>query len=474
MNIKSDLLLVLPEIFLLSALSLVLLLDLALPDKRRYLTYIFSQLSLVLTLALVLWQYTWPEATAFHGMYSKDALSLTAKAAILLVSIPVLAYGRSYLVATALERGEYYLLSLLGILGMLILVSSQHLLTLYLGLELLSLAMYALVAFARDRAEAAEAGIKYFVLGAVASGFLLYGMSLLYGLSGSLALPMIAEALSTQSENPAVLLVLVFFVVATLFKLGVAPFHMWLPDVYQGAPLATTIYLSAAPKIAALVLLLRLFQEGLALWHGDWQLLFLALAVLSLALGNLLALAQSQIKRILAYSAIAHMGFVLLAVAPLAYGYDVALFYAVVYALISAGTFGALLLLTHKQNQDADAITDLAGLGQRAPWLAFMLLILLFSQAGIPPTIGFYAKFFVLNQLIEAGFWFIALTALIFSVIGAFYYLRLIKTMYMDKAESTALNFVHLDAKILLTINGLAALVLGFFPGAIWWWLQSL
>jgi NADH-quinone oxidoreductase subunit N len=474
MNITQDLLLALPEIFLLSALSLVLLLDLALPDKRRYLTYFFSQLSLLLTFALVLWQYTWPEATAFSGMYSKDALSLTAKAAVLLVSLFVLAYGRSYLVATAMERGEYYLLSLLGILGMLILVSSQHLLTLYLGLELLSLALYALVAFARDRIEASEAGIKYFVLGAVASGFLLYGMSLLYGLSGSLALPEIAEALAAQSENPAVLLVLVFFIVATLFKLGVAPFHMWLPDVYQGAPLATTIYLSAAPKIAALVLLLRLFQEVLTVWHGDWQLLFLALAVLSLVLGNLLALVQTQIKRLLAYSAIAHMGFVLLAVAPLANGYEVALFYAVVYALLSAGTLGALLLLTHTQNQDSDAVTALAGLGQRAPWLAFMLLILLFAQAGIPPTIGFYAKFFVLNQLVEAGFWFIALTALIFSVIGAFYYLRLIKTMYMDKAESTAVNVLHLDAKILLSVNGLAALFLGFFPGVIWWWLQSL
>jgi len=356
-------------------------------------------------------------------------------------------------------------LMLFATLGMMVMISASHFLTLYMGLELLSLSLYALVALQRDSAVAAEAAMKYFVLGALASGMLLYGMSMLYGATGSLEIAKVAAVLQQGLGNNTVLVFGLVFVVAGLaFKLGVAPFHMWIPDVYQGAPTAVTLFIGTASKVAALGFVLRILAQGLQPLSPDWQSMLVIMAVLSMAVGNIAAIAQTNFKRMLAYSTIAHMGFLLLGLlAADINGYTSAMFYTISYVLMGLGSFGMILLLSRK-GFEAENLDDLKGLNQRSPWFAFMLLLIMFSLAGIPPTIGFYAKLSVLQAVIHAGYTWLAVVAVIFSLIGAFYYLRVVKLMYFDKPHDMTPITPQSDMRILMSANGLGMLALGILP----------
>ena len=351
---------------------------------------------------------------------------------------------------------------------MLVMISAGNFITVYLGLELLSLALYAMVALDRDSAIASESAMKYVVLGAIASGLRLSGMSLLYGLTGSLDLATVSTALAGDAVPRApALLALVFVVVGLTFKLGAVPFHMWVPDVYHGAPTAVTLWVGTAPKIAAFALLMRMLVDGLAPLHPDWQSLLTILAVLSLAIGNVVAIAQTNLKRMLAYSTISHIGFLLLGVlAGTAQGYASAMFYALVYALMAAGGFAMILVLS-RGGFEADRLDDFRGLNHRSPWFAFVMLILMASMAGLPPMVGFWAKLWVLAAVIDVGMVWLAAVAVGFSIIGAYYYLRVIKLMYFDDAEDEAPLAAGLDLKWAMSANGLAVIGLGLFPGAL-------
>jgi NADH-quinone oxidoreductase subunit N len=384
-------------------------------------------------------------------------------------------YSRQYLAERGLARAEYFVLALFAMLGMMVMVSANSLLVLYLGLELMSLCLYSMVALNRDSAVSTEAAMKYFVLGALASGLLLYGMSMLYGATGTLDIEEMARLIAAGKADRAVLVFGLVFVVAGLaFKVGVVPFHMWIPDVYDGAPSAVTLFIGTAPKLAAFAMTMRLLVNGLLDLAVDWQQMLTILAVLSLALGNLAAIAQSNIKRMLAYSTIAHMGFMLLGLLAGVVGgnrlsapdaYSAAMFYAVVYVLMSLGAFGVVVLMSRAF--EAENIVDYRGLNQRAPWYAFMMLLVMFSLAGIPPTVGFYAKLVVLDAVIKAGQVWLAVYAVMMSLIGAFYYLRIVKVMYFEEPQSTAPIEPALDARVALSANGLAVLALGILPGPL-------
>ena len=347
-------------------------------------------------------------------------------------------------------------------------VSAHSLLTIYLGLELLSLSLYAMVASDRDSIPGSEAAMKYFVLGALASGMLLYGMSMLYGATGSLDLAEIAAALSTPGENSMILIFgLCFIVVGLAFKFGAVPFHMWIPDVYDGAPTAVTLFIGSAPKIAAFAMAMRLLVESLGSLSVDWQGMLVILAVLSLALGNVIAIAQTSMKRMLAYSTISHVGFLLLGIlAGTEAGYSAAMFYAITYAVMAIGGFAMIILLS-RAGFEGDQLDDFKGLNDRSPWFAFIMLILMFSMAGVPPTVGFYAKLSVLQAVIDINMVWLAIVAVAFSIIGAFYYIRVVKLMYFDKPTSDEPLHTHTDMQIALSFNGLLVLGLGIFPGGL-------
>jgi NADH-quinone oxidoreductase subunit N len=399
-----------------------------------------------------------------------DALKLF----IVIISFGVFVYSREYLQSRNIFKGEFYVLGLFSIVGMMLMVSANNLLMLYLGLELLSLCLYALVAFNRDNGNASEAAMKYFVLGAIASGMLLYGMSILYGLSGSLQISEIANAVMSttggQADNAqmiGMIFALVFIVVALAFKLGAVPFHMWMPDVYHGSPTAVTALIGTAPKLAGFAMIMRLMVEALGGLQADWQQMLIVLSVLSLALGNIVAIAQSNIKRMLAYSTISHVGFILLGIlAGTAEGYSSAMFYTITYAMMSLGGFGIIMLMA-RQGFEADNINDLAGLNQRSPWFAFIMMILMLSMAGVPPTVGFWAKLAVLTAVVDVDLVWMAVIAVFFSIIGLFYYLRIIKIMYFDDAVETGPLECGRDMQITLSANGLAILALGLYPAAL-------
>jgi len=335
-----------------------------------------------------------------------------------------------------------------------------------MGLEILSLSLYAMVALQRDSAIATEAAMKYFILGALASGMLLYGMSMLYGATGSLEVNAVSAAITQGVPNTALLAFGLAFIVAGLaFKLGAVPFHMWVPDVYHGAPTAMTMLIGTAPKLAAFAFLMRILAEGLQPLLNHWSGMLAILAVLSMALGNVAAIAQTNIKRMFAYSTIAHMGFLLLGVlSGTLDGYSSAMFYAVIYVLMSLGGFGMIMLLS-RAGFEADSLDDFKGLNQRSPWLAFIMLLLMFSMAGVPPTVGFYAKFSVLQAAVNAGHIPLVVMAVLFSLIGAFYYLRIVKLMYFDAPESHAPIAMAPDSSLLISFNGIAVLLLGILPG---------
>ncbi len=460
----------LPEMFVLGMACLILVLDAFLPDSRRDITFGLVQATLVGAAGLTLW-LAGPETTiTFHGTFVADPLSDVLKTAVYVVSFLVFLYARPYLIARDIYQGEFFILGLFGVLGMMIMISASHFLTLYLGLELLALVSYALVAFWRDSARASEAAVKYFILGALASGLLLYGLSMIYGMTGSLEISTVAAQLLVAEEGMNVPLVfgLVFVVVAVGFKLGAAPFHMWVPDVYDGAPTAVTLFISAAPKIAYFALLMRLLVEGLGPLHADWQGMLVVLAVLSLTIGNVVAIAQTSLKRMLAYSTIAHVGFLFLGIlAGTASGYASAMFYVIVYALTAAGGFGMIILMSGR-GAEADQLDDFKGMARRNPWFAFMMLLLLFSMAGVPPTVGFFAKLAVIQAVVDVGYLWLGLYAVVFSIIGAFYYLRAVKLMFFDEPvvdrEPARPDGLFATA---ISVNGLLMLALGLFPGLL-------
>jgi NADH-quinone oxidoreductase subunit N len=469
-----------PEIWLAAMASLILLVDLVVPERRRNATtYALSLATLAgcafLTIGVA--QATGGRsAYTFGDMFVADLMAEVLKLLTYVAVALCLVYSRRYLADRDMLRGEYFVLTLFATLGMMVMISANHLLVLYLGLELMSLCLYSLVALNRDSAVSTEAAMKYFVLGALASGLLLYGMSMLYGATGTLDIEKLAELIAAGKADRAVLVFGLVFVVAGLaFKLGVVPFHMWIPDVYDGAPNAMTLFIGTAPKLAAFAMAMRLLVNGLLGLAIDWQQMLVILAVLSLGLGNLAAIAQSNIKRMLAYSTIAHMGFMLLGLLAGVVGgnrfsapdaYSAAMFYSIVYVLMSLGGFGMILLMS-RAGFEADNIADYKGLNQRSPWYAFMMLLVMFSLAGIPPTVGFYAKLVVLDAVVKADQIWLAVFAVLMSLIGAFYYLRVVKVMYFDEPQSAAPIDAGLEMRVALSANGLAVLVLGILPGPL-------
>ena len=463
----SELIFVLPELFLLSAISIILLFDLFASERLKPLTYYLTQLALIIT-GWLAFDLIGESATIFSGTFVLDTMGSTFKVFIMGFAIIALVYTRHYLKAHELLRNEYFILALMSILGMMVMVSGHSLLTLYMGLEIMSLSLYALIASARDRSVAIEAALKYFVLGAIASGLLLYGMSMIYGITGSLDIAQIsnfARASTLASQQTLILnFGLVFLVIGVAFKLGAVPFHMWVPDVYQGSPTSVTMFLSTVPKIAAIALLIRLLIDGLGDLQHYWSDLLMIIAVLSIALGSLVALMQSNIKRMLAYSTISHIGFVLLGfVTGVVEGYGAAVFYILVYILMSLAAFGSIIVL-NKNGFEADQISDYQGLSKHSPWFALIILVVMLSMAGVPPFIGFYSKLFILQQVIAEGYVILAVIAVVFAVISAYYYLQIIKTMYFDDADKEITVSAPLDMRVVLSINGILILLVGLMP----------
>ncbi|HBI70333.1 MAG TPA: NADH-quinone oxidoreductase subunit NuoN [Massilia sp.] len=468
------------EIFLLIAASAILLIDLYLKKSNRNVTYYLSLLTVIG--CAVLSGADFVDGTTvytFNHMYVSDPMANLLKLFTYLAVGITLVYSRQY----ATERGmlsgnlggEFYVLALFAMLGQMIMISGNSMLSIYLGLELMSLSLYALVALRRDHSTSTEAAMKYFILGALASGFMLYGISMIYGATGSLDVNEIAARAASGANSTILVFGLVFVVAGMAFKLGAVPFHMWAPDVYQGAPTAVTLLLGGAPKLAAFAMLMRVLVEGLPSMAADWQQMLMVLAVLSLAIGNLTAIAQTNIKRLLAYSSIAQMGFVLLAMMAGVVGgdtsnmeaaYSAAMYSSITYVLTTLGSFGVIMMLA-RAGFEAEQIADFKGLGRRSPWFAIVMTVLMFSLAGVPPMMGFMAKWAVLQAVANTGMIWLAVVAVLFSLIGAFYYLRVVKTMWFDEAVDTSPIVTPADMRLALSINGIAVLVLGIVPGAL-------
>ncbi len=459
------------EVFLLVMVCVILLLDLFIRDEQRWITYALTLSTLlgcfVLTILVVLFS---DAGYTFSGMFVSDLMANVLKLGIYLTVAVVLVYSQAYIRARDMFRGEFFVLALFAMLGMMVMVSANHLLTLYLGLELLSLSLYAMIALQRDSAVATEAAMKYFVLGALASGMLLYGMSMLYGATGTLELTRMADVIANETADRTILLFALVFIVAGLgFKLSAVPFHMWVPDVYQGAPTAVTLFIGSAPKLAAFAFVMRLLVNGLGAAYlvEQWQWMLIVMAVLSLAIGNIAAIAQTNLKRMLAYSTISHMGFLLLGVlSGSTDGYASAMFYVMVYVLMTLGTFGMILLLS-RAGFEADRLEDFKGLNARSPWYAFVMLLLMFSMAGVPPAVGFYAKLSVLWAVVAAGYVWLAVIAVLFSLIGAYYYLRIVKLMYFDEPADQSPLAPSASMRWVLSLNGIAILAFGIRPGGL-------
>jgi NADH dehydrogenase subunit N (EC 1.6.5.3) len=404
--------------------------------------------------------------TTFNGSFVDDPMARTLKMISVLTVSFVLAYSRDYIQSRGLFKGEFFVLILFALLGVMVMISANHFLVLYLGLELLSLSLAALIALQRDSTVATEAAMKYFVLAALASGMLLYGLSMIYGATGTLQMAEVANAIAQGNADPGILVLgLVFLVAGLSFKLGVVPFHMWVPDVYEGAPTAVTLFVSTAPKLAGFAFFMRLLAGAMGPMIADWQSMLIIVSVLSMLVGNVTAIAQTNLKRMLAYSTIAHMGFLLLGIlSGTLGGYAAAMFYAVTYVLMSLAAFGLILLMS-REGFEADQLNDLKGLNKRSPWYAFLMLLIMISMAGIPVSAGFFAKLSVLSAALDAGLTWLVVVAVLLSLIGAFYYLRIIKLMYMDEPETTDIPITgESDHRLLLSINALTLLALGIMP----------
>ena len=473
----SDLYTISAEIFLLCGVSVILLLDLFLSETRRNVTYFLSLFVLVVTSVISLLVFDVEPRTVMNGLVVSGPLSATLKSILCGLIAIGLIYSKDYLQCRGLHRGEYYSLTLFAALGMMVMASSNHFLSLYLGLELLSLSLYAMVALRRDSGRSSEAAIKYFVLGAIASGMLLYGMSMIYGATGNLNIEAIVSSINSGNSDLNLLrLGLVFIIVGVGFKLGAVPFHMWIPDVYQGSPTSVTLLIGTAPKIAAFAFIIRLLAESLGhpSLHQEWSQMLTVLAVASLLIGNVVAIAQTNFKRMLAYSTIAHMGFLLLGfLTGSMNGYSASLFYILTYVFMALAGFGVILLLS-KDGFEAEELSDLGGLSRSNPWSAFLLMIVMFSMAGIPPTVGFWSKLFVIQSVIEFESVWLAVVAVMTSLIGAFYYLRVVKIMYFDSNESSTTKIRYRAGLVVFSINGLMLLGMGLFPGWLLLLCQSL
>ncbi len=457
---------VLPEIYVLVMACIALLAGLF-AKKDISITYFIVQWTLLTTTLLTIMLFPASQFFSFNQMFVSDQTASILKIFIYLTSFFAFVYARRYVKEFNIAANEFYVLGLFSILGMMILVSAYDFIVLFLGLELFSLPIYAMVALNRDSSICTEAAIKYFVIGSLASGILLYGMSMIYGLTGSLNIAEIVSAIGPLLNQQPLLLSfgLVFMVVGMVFKLGAVPFHMWVPDVYEGAPNAVVLFLGTASKIAALGLLYRILTEALPNLHVNWQQLLILTAIASMALGNIAAIAQKNLKRMLAYSSIAHMGYMLLGfIAGTGNGYGAALFYIVTYAIMTLGAFGLLTMLS-KNGQEVQMIDDLRGLNSRNPWLALMMLLVMFSLAGVPPIVGFMAKVAVFESVIKVGLIWLAAIAVAFSVVGAYYYIRVVKVMYFEKPKDTEPFVCTSGEKIVFSINGLLVLLLGIFPG---------
>jgi NADH-quinone oxidoreductase subunit N len=477
-----DLLPAYPEVVVVVGTCAILLIDMFLSDSRRILTFWLSMAVIALCAALNLSYLVGGETIySFNNMFVSDPMSNLLKLATYIGMLVSLVYARVYVTENAIvsgERGgEFYVLALFSMLGQMVMISSVNFLSIYLGLELMSLSLYAMVALKRDNAMATEASMKYFILGAISSGFLLYGISMVYGATGSLDLGIIARELSAGGQSHAILAFgLVFIVAGLAFKIGVVPFHMWIPDVYQGAPTAVALMVGGVPKLAAFAITMRILAEGMIVYAADWQDMLMIMAVLSLAVGNITAIAQTSMKRLLGYSTIAQMGFMLLGLLSGVIGgnaysaasaYSSATFYVLTYTLSAIGAFGVLLVLS-RHGYEADNLDDFKGLAKRSPVTAFVMLILMFSLAGIPPTVGFYAKFVVVNAVVVAGMTWLAVFAVLTSLIGAFYYLRVVKLMYFDEpVAERPLEAPAWGLTSALLINGAAVALLGLLPGGL-------
>ena len=456
------------EIFIASAACVLLLVEAVFGARARNVSFLLA----IVALAGAAWvtsAVAIPDrAVILSGHFVADPMGTVLKLFAYGAAAVTLLYSRDYLERRELLKGEYLVLALFAVLGIQVIVSAGSLLTLYLGIEIMSLSLYAMVAFDRDDGVAAESAMKYFVLGAIASGALLYGISILYGVTGSFLLDGIAASVS-RSDAPAVGLLfgLAFIVVGVAFKFGAVPFHMWLPDVYHGAPTPVTLFVGSAPKIASFALAMRVLAEGLGGVADAWQDMLVVLAALSMIVGNVVAIAQTNIKRMLAYSTISHVGFILLGVlAANADGYRAAMFYTLTYVIMTTGAFGVVLWLARK-GFEADALDDYKGLNRRNPWFAFVMLLVMFGLAGVPPTVGFWAKLQVIAAVLDVGLTWLAALAVLMSVVGAYYYLRIVKLMYFDEPTTTGPVEAKIAVRLMLSLNGLAILVLGLYPGVL-------
>jgi NADH-quinone oxidoreductase subunit N len=478
---KLSLIAIYPEIVLLVMACVIALVDLYVTSPRRTATYVLTLLTLgVVAVLQALYASGGQTMYGFSGMTVSDPMSNWLKCFASIAMLVTLVYGRPYSADRGMLRGgEVFTLGLFSLLGMFIMISGSNFLVIYLGLELLTLSSYALVALRRDNATASEAAMKYFVLGALASGFLLYGLSMMYGATGSLDIAAVFKAINSGNVKHQVLVFgLVFIVAGLAFKLGVVPFHMWVPDVYQGAPTSVTLMIGGAPKLAAFAITIRLLVEGMLPLAIDWQQMLAVLAVGSLLVGNLAAIAQTNLKRMLAYSTISQMGFVLIGLLSgvvngntlsATTAYSSSMFYVVTYVLTTLATFGVILILA-RDGFESDEITDLAGLNQRSPAYAAIMAICMFSLAGVPPMVGFYAKLSVLQSLVSSGQTpqiALAIFAVMMSLIGAFYYLRVVKVMYFDEPITATTVSAGADVRTVLAINGALVLLLGLFPSGL-------
>src|SRR5271156_4784019 len=457
-----------PEIFLSAAACALLMLDLFVTEAGRRWSGALAVLALLVTAVLSAIQPVSGRVVALGGLFELDRMAQLLKVVTLLAVAVVFVYSTDYLRRRAILKGEYYVLGLFATLGIMVLASAASLITVYLGLELLSLCLYAMVAFDRDSSGAAESAIKYFVLGSMASGTLLYGMSIIYGMTGSLELASIEMAVRGGfSANLGLVFGIAFLVVGVGFKLGAVPFHMWIPDVYEGSPTCVTLFIGTASKLAAFALAMRLLPEALAGSQPDWSQMLIVPSVLSMAIGNIVAIAQTNIKRMLAYSTISHVGYVLLGIlSGTAQGYQASMFYMISYVLVAAGAFGMILLLA-RQGFESDKIDDFRGLNARSPWFAGMMAILMFSLAGLPPFIGFWAKLGVIQAVLGVDYTWLAVVAVLFSVVGAYFYLRIVKLMYFDDPTETAPIGGSMLMRAVLSVNALLVFGLGVIPGQL-------
>jgi len=463
-----DLVTILPELVILVAACTVLVVDLYLRDDQKGLNHNLSIIGVLIALGAVLYVGGEGTDTAFGGTFIRDPMADLLKGAILVVTLLSFVYSKNYMRGRSLWVGEYHVLVLFALLGMMIMVSANGFLTMYLGLELLTLCLYALVAFDRDSKSGAEAAMKYFVLGALGSGMLLYGISMIYGATGGFSFGVVESVVALEGMSNKILVFgLVFVLIGIAFKFGAVPFHMWLPDVYQGAPTSVVLFLSSAPKIAAFAMAARILIDAMGPLHPDWGEILIILSVLSMAIGNVVAIAQQNIKRMLAYSTISHVGFLFLGLlAGTEQGYAAAMFYAVAYALMAAGAFGVLVMVS-QQGLEVENLEDLKGLNERDGWLAAMMALLMFSMAGVPPLVGFMAKLLVLQAVIDQGMVWLAIVAVVFSIIGAFYYLRVVKMMYFDQPTTDLPIITSGGARVAISVNGIGILLLGMFPALL-------